>query len=303
MRLPAPLLRNKKNVHKNTFGHVLVLAGSPAMAGAAALCGLAAMRSGAGLVTLGIPKSMNAIVQKKISPVIMTWPLPETSEHTLAPAAYRLIKKRIGAFSVVALGPGLSQNKSTRAFLLKIITQTPKPLIIDADGLNALAGHLHILKAGTDPIRGQSPSKSQGQSLSISIKILTPHPGEMARLLGRPKVAIEKNRLKTAKDFALAYKCVVLLKGHRTIVADPSGRTYINTTGNPGMATAGSGDVLTGMIAAFLAQGLSGFEAAKWGAYIHGKAGDLAAKAKGRVSLIATDIIEQIPKVFGILNS
>lgn len=254
------------------------------MAGAAALCGLAAMRSGSGLVTLGIPKSLNAVVQKKISPGIMTWPLAETRDHTLAPSAYAAIKKRMGAFSIIALGPGLSQNKSTQQFILKIIGQTPKPLVIDADGLNALAGHLEILK--------RSPS---------SIKILTPHPGEMARLTGRPKIEIEKSRRQAARNFARQYGCTLLLKGPQTVVAHADGRVYVNTTGNPGMATAGSGDVLTGMIAAFVAQGLNGFEAAKWGAYIHGLAGDLAAKKRGRVSLIATDIIEQIPKAFGIL--
>ena len=166
-----------------------------------------------------------------------------------------------------------------------MIATVNQPLVVDADALNALAGNLNTL------------------TVNKGTKILTPHPGEMARLLKTSKEKIEKNRKKVAREFAARYKCVLVLKGHRTVVASPKGKIYMNRSGNAGMATAGSGDVLTGILAAFLAQGLDGFEAARWGTYLHGKAGDLAAKAKGKVSLIATDLIDCIPKVFKSLRA
>ncbi len=278
MKLPSALSRRKLNVHKNQFGHVLILAGSQRYLGAAALCGLSAMRSGAGLVTVGVPKSLNITAQKKMVHVLMTWPLQETKEGTLASSAFRHIKEAYASYNVIALGPGLSQNPSTQRLILKIIATSPIPLVIDADALNALAQNLDILKKTSTP------------------KILTPHPGEMARLLNCPKTNIEKNREHLALTFAQKHSCTLLLKGHKTVVASPGHKTYINTTGNPGMATAGSGDVLTGMIAAFLAQGLSSFDAAKYGAYLHGLAGDLAAKNKPPISMIATDLIDAISK-------
>lgn len=284
MRLPAPLSRRKPDVHKNYFGHILILAGSPGMVGASALSALAALRSGAGLVTVGIPKSLNAVLQKKISPVVMTFPLEETAESTLSPRAWQHIQKRLSQFDVIALGPGLSQNKKTQQFIHKIIAGITQPLVIDADAFPALTGHLALLKKNN------------------SIKVLTPHPGEMARLTGLTKDYIQKNRRKVAKDFAIRFNCTLLLKGHRSVVAGAGGTVYVNTTGNPGMATAGSGDVLTGMIAAFLGQGLSPFDAAKYAAYIHGKAGDLAAKEKTKLSMIAVDILEKIPQAIKSLS-
>jgi len=248
------------------------------MLGAAALTSLAAIRSGAGLVTLGIPQSLNAATQKKISNVIMTWPLKETPEQTLAFAAFKPIKDSYSSYNAIAIGPGLSRNLSTQRLVLKIIETSPLPLIIDADALNALCQHLDIL------------------TKSKTTKILTPHPGEMSRLIKQKSKALEENRRDVAGKFAKKYNCVLLLKGAKTIVAAPGKKVYTNTTGNAGMATAGSGDVLTGMIAAFVAQGLSGFEAAKCGAYLHGKAGDLATKSKTKLSMIASDIIDCIPR-------
>ena len=280
MPLPALLSRRKLNVHKNTFGHILILAGSRNMLGAAALAGLSAMRAGAGLVTLGIPQGLNATVQKKISSVIMTRPLKETSQQTISLGAYTQLKKSLKSYQALAIGPGLSQNANTRKFILKIIGSAAQPIVIDADALNALAGNLKVLTKTAAP------------------KILTPHPGEMARLTGWKKNDIEKNRKEVAMSFAKKHNCVLLLKGHRTIVAAPDGKTYLNKSGNPGMATAGSGDMLTGMLAAFLGQGLPVFDAAKWGAYLHGKAGDLAAKQQTRTAMITTDIIENIPNAF-----
>ena len=279
-RLPALLSRNNPKAYKNQFGHVLILAGSKRMLGAAALTSLAAMRAGAGLVTLGIPDSLNGVVQKKIANVIMTLPLEETREQTLNVSAFKQIQKSYINFSVVAVGPGLSTHSSTQKLILKIIAGCPLPMVIDADAITALSSskNLNLLKK------------------TSTTKILTPHPGEMARLIHVKKETIKSNRNKFASDFAKKYRCILLLKGHRTIVADSKGKVYINKTGNAGMATAGSGDVLTGMIAALLGQGLSGFDAAKWGAYLHGKAGDLAAENKTRAAMIASDIIDDIPK-------
>ena len=278
MPLPAPLSRRRSNVHKNFFGHVLVLAGSKQMLGAAALTSLAAMRSGAGLVTLGIPKSLNAAAHKKISNAVMTLPLAETPAQTLAPSAFKQIKSAYSSYDVIAIGPGLSRHPATQRLALKIIETSTIPLIIDADALNALSQSLKSL------------------TKTKTLKILTPHPGEMSQLTKKKKDFIEDNRRDVACSFARKHNCILLLKGSRTIVASPTGKTYTNTTGNAGMATAGSGDVLTGMIAAFCAQGLSGFQAAQYGAYLHGKAGDLAAKAKTRLAMIAPDIIDCIPK-------
>ncbi len=277
MPLPLPLLRlNPKNC-KNDFGHVLVLAGSSSMLGAGPLVALAAMRSGAGLTTIGVPKSLNLSLQKKISPVIMTWPLAETTHGTFSSKAYLAIWARLKNFGVLAIGPGLSQNRDTQKLILKLIAHCPIPIVIDADALNAVSLDLCVLQ--------KSPC----------VKILTPHPGEMARLTGLTKIVIEKSRKHTAADFAKSFNVTLVLKGHRSIVASPDGKIYTNTTGNVGMATAGSGDVLTGMIAALLAQGLDAFTAARLGVTLHGLAGDLAAKEKTKVGLIATDLIEKIP--------
>lgn len=276
-KLPTPLARRQPDAYKNEFGHVCVIAGSAKMLGAAALTSLAAMRAGAGLVTAAVPASLNAAAQKKISNVVMTLPLKETREQTISVDAFTQIRRAYDQFDVFAVGPGLSRHPATQRLILKIIGTSPKPLVIDADALYALSGHTEILReTGT-------------------LKVLTPHPGEMARLVNRSKEYVEENRRQTALEFAREYDCVVLLKGHRTLVASPHGKLYVNTTGNAGMATAGSGDVLTGMIAALLGQGLTGFESAKFGAYWHGKAGDLAAKRKTRATMIASDIIEEIP--------
>ncbi len=283
-KVPIVLTRRKPNAYKNQFGHVCVIAGSARMLGAAALTSLAAMRAGAGLVTTAVPASLKATAHKKISHVVMTLPLKETREQTISVAAFARISRAFDEFDVFAVGPGLSRHPSTQRLVLKIIGSSPKPLVIDADALYALAGHPEILRK-TD-----------------TLKVLTPHPGEMARLVGRSREYVEKHRRSLALEFARKYQCVLLLKGHRTVVASPQGKVYINTTGNAGMATAGSGDVLTGMIAALLAQGVAGFEAAKFGAWWHGKAGDLAAQRKTRAAMIASDIIDEIPNALKLLK-
>lgn len=275
MRLPTQLLQRRHNAHKGEFGHIFILACSQRFSGAAVLCSEAAMRAGAGLVTLGIPKSLNNAIIKIKPKEVMTLPLPETKEATLSLSGFKKIKDFVKGVDVLAIGPGLSQNKSTQSLVRKIISGIDKPAVIDADGLSALVGHLNLL-----PIT----------------KILTPHPGEMARLLGISINRVQSKREEIAKKCAKDYRCTVVLKGYRTVVADYKGRVYINKTGNPGMATAGSGDVLTGMIAAFLGQGLTAFDASEYAVYLHGLAGDLAAKEKTQTSMLASDIIDKIPE-------
>ena len=250
------------------------------MLGAAALSSLAAMRSGAGLVTVAVPKDLNLTLQKKISNVVMTKPLAQSPTGAFSLKAYDQLKKIWDQFDAIAIGPGLGRKPATQQLARQVIIHCPKPLVIDADALFALAGHTQILFKAK------------------AARVLTPHCTEMSRLTNLSSKEIEASRLKTARDFARRYNCVILLKGHRSVVASPGGETYINHTGNVGMATAGSGDVLTGMITAFLGQGMGPFDAAKYGAYYHGKAGDLAAREKSKASIIASDIIEQIPYVF-----
>ncbi|MDE2222777.1 MAG: NAD(P)H-hydrate dehydratase [Candidatus Omnitrophica bacterium] len=279
MPLPAPLLRSDPRASKRDFGSVLIIAGSPSMLGAAALSSLAALRSGAGLVTAAVGRSLNLTLQKKISSCVMTMPLPETKAGVFSGKALLELKKVWDRFDALAIGPGLGRAKAASTLARQVILQCPKPLVVDADALFALAGHTEILRR------------------SKALRILTPHTGEMARLTGKSAAQIEDNRLTAARDFAVTHHCVLLLKGHRTVVASEQGRVFVNRTGNPGMATAGSGDVLTGMIAAFLAQGLGAPEAARWAAYLHGKAGDRAAAVKSRAGMIASDIIENMPYV------
>jgi len=275
------LLHRNLNAHKGDFGHIFILAGSPRFTGAAVLCSSAAMRAGAGLVTLGIPKSLNNAIVKIKSKEVMTLALPETRQGALSLGGYKKIKDFAKKIDVLVIGPGLSRDKSTQGLVRKLLTQTVRPAVIDADGLGALVGHLKFLRNTKYEIRNT---------------ILTPHPGEMARLLGVSVKKVQGKRKGIARKFAKDYKVTLVLKGNNTIVADYKGDFYINRTGNPGMATAGSGDVLTGMIGAFLGGGLSAFSAAKYAVYLHGLAGDLAVREKTQISLIASDIIEKIPQ-------
>ncbi len=277
MRLPAQLLRRKPNSHKGNYGHILILAGSSRFSGAALLCAESAMRAGAGLVTLGIPKSINLAVIKNKLREIMTLPLPETKEGTLSLDAFTKIKSFLKNIDVLIIGPGLGRNRSTHALIRKVISNSDVPAIIDADALNALNNHLAILKRHKQKL------------------ILTPHQNEFSRLFKINLSFIQKNRKLVAKKFARYYNSLIILKGQNSIVTDGNKKCYVNKTGNPGMATAGSGDVLSGIVGAFLAQGLDIFSAAKYATYIHGLAGDIAAKDKTQIGLIASDIIDRIP--------
>jgi hydroxyethylthiazole kinase-like uncharacterized protein yjeF len=281
MRLPTRLLPRKPDSHKGDFGHVLILAGSARFSGAAVLCAQACLRAGAGLVTLGIPKSLNKVFIKIKPTEAMTLPLPETGEVSLSSLAFCKIREFAKKIDVLVIGPGLSQNKSTQSLIRRLVGCAGKPLVIDADGLNALAGYLSVL-----PDKGPV--------------VLTPHPGEMAGLLNVRISQVQKDRKKVAKDFVNRYNIILVLKGYQTLVVEKNRELFLNKTGNPGMAKAGSGDVLTGIIAAFLAQGLSGFEAAKYAVYLHGLAGDLAAKEKSQLAMIASDIIQKLPQAIKI---
>lgn len=271
-----------KNTHKGDYGHLFIIGGSPGLTGAVCLAGISALRSGCGLVTIGIPEGLNQIIEIKLTEV-MSLPLPETEDHYFSVNAYdkaiEFIEKKVDC---VLIGPGISLHPETKKFVKKIIPEIKKPLIIDADALKIISENLEILNFLDKPI-------------------LTPHPGEMSYLTGLKIEEIQKNREKIAEDFAKRYNIILVLKGYKTVVTD--GRnTYINLTGNPGMATGGTGDVLAGIIGGILAQGEDKFISAKYGVFIHGLAGDLAKKEKGEISLIASDIIEKLPFVFKILK-
>ena len=277
----------KRNSHKGSYGRVLVLAGSPGLTGAAYLCSKAALRSGSGIVTLGVPESLNPIMEAKLT-CVMTHPLPETKASTLSNKGKKKIMKLCESHDVVALGPGLSQQPETRELILWLIQNIDRNMVIDADGLNALSDKVNVLHK----IKRHA--------------VLTPHPGEMSRLTGLGSAKnVQKERLGTATQFVQSIqkklnnegKLTLVLKGDKTIVAN-SRKVYVNRTGNPGMATAGTGDVLTGIIASLIGQGYDVFDASQLGVYIHGLAGDIAAKKKGEHSMIASDIIEYLPDAF-----
>lgn len=266
------------SANKKDFGHVFVIAGSCGYTGAAYLTGQAAILSGSGLVTLAAGRSLYPIMAAKLTEV-MVRPFFETKDYSLSLLAEKEILNFCGRCDCIAIGPGISQNKETQALVRSIIGKIEKPLVLDADGLNAVVGHLENLKKAKAPL------------------VLTPHPGEMARLIGKDVPEIQDNRKNIALDFAHQYNVILVLKGYQTVVARPNGDYYINETGNAGMATGGTGDVLTGMIASFIGQGLEPFGAAIAGVYFHGLAGDMAAKEKGFLSLIATDLLNKLPEV------
>jgi ADP-dependent NAD(P)H-hydrate dehydratase len=273
-RLPE-LAPRPPDSHKGDFGRVLVIAGSRGMSGAAVLCGSAALRGGAGLVRVAVPQEVSAIVAVG-NPCYMTVPLPNDQGH-VSEQAFGELQHLALQHDVLALGPGLGRSIGLNSLVTTLLTELATPIVLDADGLNAL---------------------ESARALSWSRKaavVLTPHPGEFARLIGSDIPTVQGHRQELAVDFAREYSVVLVLKGHQTIVTDGQ-RMYLNTTGNPGMATAGSGDVLTGTIAALVGQGLSPFEAAQLGVYLHGLAGDLARDDLGEMGLTADDILNQVPR-------
>jgi len=270
--------------HKGTYGHVLVLAGSPGKTGAAALAAVAAARTGAGLVTVGVPASLHDILESKLTEV-MTEPLPETETRSLSLAALDRILRLAEGKGAVALGPGLGTHPETQELIRRLVAELPCPVILDADGITAFAGQAERLAHA-------------GGSL-----ILTPHPGELSRLLAVERSALLRRRLALVPETAARLGITLLLKTARTLIAGPEGEAVIVPTGNPGMATGGSGDVLTGVIAALAAQGRPAALAASAGAYLHGLAGDLAARDIGPEAVIASDILLALPEAIRRLKS
>lgn len=260
--------------HKGDFGRVLVIAGSMGRTGAAHLAALGALKSGAGLVTIATPRSCLPIVAA-MAPEYMTEPLEETASGTVDFAAIDRIFE-IQA-DVIAVGPGLGQAPSTTAFVQALVERAGVPLVLDADALNAFAGE---------------PERLTGRD-GVDV-IITPHPGEMARLMNTTIEAVQHDRLRAAREFAAARRVHVVLKGNRTLIAGPDGRTFVNLTGNAGMATGGTGDLLTGMIAAWFAQLLDAEAASKLAVYLHGTAGDLAEADEGEVALTAGDVAARL---------
>ena len=258
--------------HKGDSGRVFILAGSPGMTGAAALCSEAALRAGAGLVTLGIPKSLNPILEVKLTEA-MTLPLAETSTGCHSSASLPVVLERLGAAGAGAIGPGLGRDEASAELVRGMLARMPCPLVIDADALSAIP-----------------------EGATLNSAVLTPHPGEIARLLGTCLEAVQSNRVATARDAAARFGCVVVLKGAATVVAAPDGRLGVNSSGSPSLATGGTGDVLTGVVAACLARGLEPYEAALAAVFLHGLAGEVAEERCGAPGTVAGDVLAALPE-------
>jgi len=274
----APLVPPRApDAHKGDFGHLLVVAGSVGKAGAASLAGRAGLRSGAGLVTIAAPLSQQPIIAT-LGMEVMTEPLPETPGQSASLKAKGRILELAQRIDAIVLGPGLSLDSETQSLVRELVMEVERPMVVDADGLTALAGHLDLLKTAPAP------------------RCLTPHPGEMARLVGGTVAGVQADRIETVRNFCQRYRTFVVLKGARSIIGEPGGKIYINPTGNPGMATGGSGDILSGMVGAFLARGMDSLAALEAGVFLHGLAGNLARDEKGEEGVIAGDILEAIPR-------
>lgn len=265
------------NSHKGSFGHLLVIAGSTGKTGAAALCADAAMRCGTGLVTLGVPASLHPVMETLVLEP-MTHPLPEKDPGCLSDDGVPDILGILKDKQALALGPGLGTHEGTRKLVRDLVQKCPVPMVLDADALNALAEKPDVLKTKNCPA------------------ILSPHPGEMARLCGVSTKNIQADRIGIARGFASEFGVILVLKGAQSVIALPDGQTFISPTGNPGMASGGMGDVLTGMISGFLAQGFSPESASLAGVYIHGLCADVLSKKTGAFGFLAKDMIRAIPE-------
>ena len=273
-----PLLqRRDRQAHKGHFGHCLIIAGSTGKTGAAALSANSAIRAGSGLVTLAVAESIHHILEMKTTEV-MTFPLPDGGKGYLSGGAFPDIEKLSAGKDAIAIGPGLDLRQGTQELVQKLVETLDLPLVIDADALNALAEDITVIK--------RKKSKQV---------ILTPHPGEMSRLTGSQIADVEAARISVAQEFASNYDVFVVLKGARTIIASPTGEVAINGSGNPGMASGGMGDVLTGILVSLLGQGYSAWDACRLGVFLHGYAGDMVADEKGEIGLNATDVLEKLP--------
>lgn len=275
-RLVQQILPSRRpDSHKGDTGHTLIIAASPGKTGAAAMAATAALRVGAGLVTLAVPKNLNPQIET-LAVEAMSLPLPETSAGALGEAAFDAVEKASLDKRCVAVGPGLGTDPETQALVHRIVQTSALPMVIDADGLNALVGHLDLFKARRAPT------------------VITPHPGEMARLMGCRPSEVQADRITAAREMARQYRLHVILKGARTVVADPEGSIWINPTGNPGMAGGGMGDVLTGAVAGLLSQGCSPRNASIAAVYLHGLAADMLAEETSR-GFLATEVMDALP--------
>jgi NAD(P)H-hydrate epimerase len=273
----------RRDAHKGSYGHLLGIAGARGKTGAAILACRAAMRTGAGLVTLAAPRSLNNILAGSLVEV-MTEPLNETPTEEIEPLGDEQWRRLIERKDAVLFGPGIGVNEGTQHALRWLLRNLEVPWIIDADGLNNLAVDVSRLRtARTAPV-------------------LTPHPGEMARLIGKDTAAVNRDRVGVARTFATENRCHLVLKGARSVIATAEGKVFINPTGNPGMASGGTGDVLAGILGSLLGQGFSPEDALKLGVYLHGFAGDRAALKKGEIGLIASDIIDALPAAIQALT-
>ncbi|MBN2753793.1 MAG: NAD(P)H-hydrate dehydratase [Candidatus Goldbacteria bacterium] len=276
--LIGPLMPYRQpNANKGSFGPIFILGGSPGLSGAVVLAAKAALRSGAGIVNVGIPESLHGVVKPGCDEMIVT-SLKETSKGMLAYSNKENILKLCAAAKVVIIGPGIGRDPETQKLVRELVSELKKPLVIDADGINAVAADKNCLKNNTKDV------------------IMTPHIGEMARLCGIEISEVIKGKIKVLKDFTASFGINVLLKDGRSMLADPQGNMYVNTTGNSGMATPGSGDVLTGLIAALMAHGMQSVQAGILGSYIHGLAGDLLLSETSEEGITAGDIALNIPK-------
>jgi len=278
-RVAALVPRREPTAHKGDCGHVLIIAGGRGKTGAAMLAARAAARAGSGLVTAAVAASQQPLVAGGLLEA-MTDILADTDGEIGFDASglARVVRDR----DVIVCGPGIGTGDGARATVAWLLAQSDKPLVLDADGLNCLAAML----------RGSSPPAARASRDLV----LTPHPGEMARLSGRSTAEVQRDRLGIARSFAAAHDCVLVLKGAGTVIAAPDGRAAVNSTGNPGMASGGMGDVLAGVIGALIGQGLSAFDAASVGVYLHGLAADMAAADLGTIGLLASDVIEALPR-------
>lgn len=263
--------------HKGTTGHLLVVAGSPGKSGAAVMTAMSGMRCGAGLVTIGIPQSINTAVESQACEA-MTRPLDDNGAGILTNAMADEILALLADKQCLALGPGIGTAEKTKSLVKILVGKSPAPVVLDADGLNCIAGNLETFKNKKSEI------------------ILTPHPGEMARLTGTTAANVQKDRIGAARALATAHEVHVVLKGARTVIAMPDGRIHINPTGNPGMASGGMGDVLTGMIAGFIAQKYSIRDSLRIAVYLHGAAGDMLQQDRGDYGYLATDVMNILPE-------
>jgi NAD(P)H-hydrate epimerase len=265
------------DAHKGRFGHLLVVAGSRGKTGAAALAGRAALRSGVGLCTLAVPASQQPIVAAQAAEY-MTEAMPETAAGSLSLAARDRLLELARTMDAVALGPGLSLDPESQELARALVRELDRPMVVDADALTALAGHLDLLRGAAGP------------------RALTPHPGEMARLLAAGIDAVQADRIEVARAFACEHRVALALKGAGTVIAGPDGHVAVNPTGNPGMAKGGSGDVLTGVVGALIAREVDVVSALRAGCYLHGLAGDVAARDRGEYAMVASDLIEGLPE-------